>query len=226
MVEGKYLKGKLSIIATPIGNLEDITLRAMRTLKDADIIACEDTRRTSILCSKYDIKKPLVSYHSYSKLKKTEHLIEQLQAGKNIGLVSDAGTPGISDPGFLIIKKAIEANILIESIPGPSAIIASLAISGKPTNKFIFEGFLSNKSSQRRKRLEFLRQEKRTVVLYESPHRIVKLLQDILDIYGDIEIACARELTKKFEDVKREKVSNIVQHFTENKPKGEFTVII
>ena len=220
------LTGTLYVIATPIGNLEDITIRAINTLKSIDMIACEDTRRTRILTERYGINKQLVSFYSYNQMRKTSYLIEELKKGKNIGLVSDAGTPGISDPGYVVIKAAIENEIPVESIPGPAALISALVVSGKPTNKFIFEGFLSNKSGQRRKRLNELKAESRTIIIYESPHRIEKLLKDILDVFGDRNIACVRELTKKFEEIKRGKVSEIVEAFTQKPPKGEFIVIL
>jgi len=219
-------KGELLIIATPIGNLEDITIRAINSLKSVDIIACEDTRRTRILTAHYSISKPLVSFYSYNKVKRLDSLISHLLNGKTIGLVSDAGTPGISDPGYTIIKAAIDKGIKVSSIPGPSALISALVSSGKPTHKFLFEGFLSNKSAQRRRRLADLKKEERTVILYESPHRLLKLLKDILDVLGDAEIVCARELTKKFEEIKRGKVSEIIEYFTGFKPRGEFVVIL
>lgn len=218
--------GTLYIVSTPIGNLEDITLRAIRILKEVDLIACEDTRHTKILTSKYGINTPLTSYFSYNKMQKGDILLEKLKNGSTIALVTDSGTPGISDPGAHIAKLAINSNIPIISIPGPTAMIAALSISGKPTHKFVFEGFLSNKSSQRRKRLAELKDEERTVVLYESPHRITKMLQDIFDIYGDVEIAIAREVTKKFEEIRREKVSESISHFTSTKPRGEFILVI
>ncbi|MBL7069747.1 MAG: 16S rRNA (cytidine(1402)-2'-O)-methyltransferase [Candidatus Omnitrophica bacterium] len=218
--------GTLYIVSTPIGNLEDITLRAIRTLKEVDLIACEDTRHTRILTSKYGISTPLVSYFQYKKIQKGEFLIGKLKNGKNIALASDAGTPGISDPGVHIIRLALENKIPVVSIPGPTALIAALTVSGKPTHKFVYEGFLSNKSSQRRRRLKELSEEKRTVILYESPHRIVRMLTDILEVYGDIEIALARELTKKFEEVRRERVSSLIQHFKSTPPRGEFVLII
>jgi len=218
--------GTLFIVATPIGNLEDITIRAINTLKSVDIIACEDTRHTSILTQRYDIHKPMVSFYSYNQIKRVDQLINELMGGKNIALVSDAGTPGISDPGFTIIRAAINNGITVSSIPGPSAVIAGLVISGKPTDKFVFEGFLSNKSSQRQKRLQELKQETRTIVLYESPHRILKLLEDINTIMEDREVVCIRELTKKFEEVKRGKASEIKDHFSAKRPQGEFLVIL
>lgn len=218
--------GTLYIVSTPIGNLEDITLRAIRVLKEVDLIAAEDTRHTKILLDRYDIKKRLLSYYSYNKLRKKDEIIDLLKEGKNIALVSDAGTPGISDPGFLLIKSAIENGIPIEGIPGPTGLIAALVLSGKPTAKFIFEGFLSNKSAKRRRQLEALKDEERTIIFYESCHRIVKFLKDLLDVMGDREICVSRELTKKFEEIKREKVSSLLEHFTKVKPKGEFIVIV
>lgn len=219
-------KGTLYVVSTPMGNLEDITLRAIRTLKEVDLIAAEDTRHTKILLDRYNIKKRLVSFYSYNKLRRKDEIINSLKGGKNVALVSDAGTPGISDPGFVLIRGVIEENIALVPIPGPTALITALTVSGKPTCKFVFEGFLSNKASKRRHRLEYLKSEERTVVIYESCHRITKLLGDIKDVMGDREIAVARELTKKFEEVKRDKVSAIFEHFSNTKPRGEFVVII
>jgi len=218
--------GSLYIVATPIGNLDDITVRAVDTLRAVDIIACEDTRRTSILTSKYGISKPLVSFYSHNQLSRTGQLLKSLEAGKNVALVSDAGTPGISDPGYVIIKAAISGNIPVIPVPGPSALISALIVSGKPTHKFVFEGFLSNKQSQRRKRLRELKDDERTIILYESPHRIVKLLEDIVHEMGDREIVCVRELTKKFEEIKREKAADIAAFYQKNTAKGEFVVIL
>ena len=219
-------KGTLYIVSTPIGNLEDITLRAIRILKEVDLIAAEDTRRTRILLDRYNIKKRLVSFYSYNRIKRKDEIINFLKEGRNIALVSDAGTPGISDPGFSLIKGAIENNIQPISIPGPTALIEALVVSGKPTAKFVFEGFLSNKASQRKKRLEFLKKEERTIILYESCHRITKLLSDMLEVMGDKDIVITRELTKKFEEIKREKISVLLEHFSHNRPRGEFIVVI
>jgi 16S rRNA (cytidine1402-2'-O)-methyltransferase len=220
------MPGTLYVVSTPMGNLEDITLRALRTLKEADLIVAEDTRRTGILLDRYDIKKKLISFYSYNRVRKKDEIMNQLKGGKEVALVSDAGTPGISDPGYTLIKGAIDAGIPTVAIPGPAALITALVVSGKPTNKFIFEGFLSNKSSKRRKRLEYLKNEERTVIIYESCHRITKLLADIADILGDREIAVARELTKKFEEVKRDRVSVLGKHFSGTRPRGEFIVVI
>ncbi len=219
-------QGTLYIVSTPIGNLEDITLRALHTLKEVDFIAAEDTRHTKILLNKYNIHKPLISYYSFNRLQKKDKIIRLLKEGRKVALVSDAGTPGISDPGAVLIKAAIEEGLPVTAIPGPAALIMALVISGKPTNKFAFEGFLSNKSTRRRKQLEALKNEKRTIIIYESCHRITKLLNDIVDIMDDREIALARELTKKFEEIKRTKASALLRHFSDTKPRGEFIVII
>lgn len=220
------MPGTLYIVATPIGNLADITLRAIDTLKSVDMIACEDTRHTKILLDRYEVKAPTTSFFEYNKIQKADYILRLLKEGRSIALVSDAGTPGISDPGYNIIRLAIDHNIPLVAIPGPSALITALVTSGKPTHKFVFEGFLSNKSAARRSRLKALKADGRTVVIYESPHRIIKLLADILEIYGDIEIALARELTKKFEEMRREKVSLMLGHFRSVRPKGEFIVVI
>ncbi len=216
----------LYIVSTPIGNLKDITLRALDILKEVGLIAAEDTRHTKILLNHYSIKTPLTSYFEYNKLTKGDYLIKLLKEGKNIALVSDSGTPGISDPGAHIIKLAIKNNIPLTAIPGPAAFIYALTVSGKPTDKFVFEGFLSSKSSARKNRLKELSCEKRTMVLYESPHRLLKTLQDIYEIFGDIEIAVLRELTKVFEEQRREKVSSAIWHFKAAKPRGEFVIVI
>lgn len=218
--------GSLYIVSTPIGNLGDITLRAIEVLNAVDLIAAEDTRHTRILTAHYNIKTPLTSFYEYNKITKGKYIIEQLQNGKNIALVSDAGTPGISDPGYSIIKDSIDKGITIIPIPGPAALITALVISGKPTHRFTFEGFLPPKKAARIKRLKELAADKRTRIFYESPHRLTKTLEDMLEVFGDIEIVCTRELTKKFEEIKRGKVSTLVEYFNINKPKGEFILII
>jgi len=220
------MPGTLYIVSTPIGNLKDITLRAIEVLKQVELIAAEDTRHTKILTSRYGIKTPLTSYFRHNRIKKADSLIGFLKEGKDVALVSDAGTPGISDPGFVIIKKALEEGVTVIPIPGPAAFLTALSVSGLPTNKFVFEGFLSNKSSQRRKRLRELSTGERTVIIYESPHRLLKTLKDILEIMGDIPIVCARELTKKFEEIRREKASESIRHFTNAKVLGEFIIIL
>ncbi len=220
------MTGKLFVVSTPIGNLKDITFRAIETLKTISLIACEDTRHTKKLLSHYGINTPTTSYFEYNKIQKGEYLLKLLKEGKDIALVSDSGTPGISDPGFNIIRLAIENNISVTIIPGPSAIIAGLILSGMPTDSFVFEGFLSQKPGKRRNELEALCREKRTIVIYESPHRLLKILKDVLDIMGDREIAICREITKVFEEAIRLKVSEAVEHFTKTEPRGEFIIVI
>lgn len=216
----------LYIVATPIGNLKDITLRALEVLKTVDLIACEDTRHSRILTSHYQITTPLTSYFEYNKFTKGEYLLRLLKEGKNIALICDAGTPGISDPGYHIIKIAYDNHIPITAIPGPCALINALSLSGAPSEKFIFEGFLSHKSQARLRRLRELNVESRTIVLYESPHRLLKLLADISEAFGEREIICAREATKRFEEVKKDKPVSLIEHFKKHPPRGEFVVII
>lgn len=220
------MTGTLYVVSTPIGNLKDITLRAIEILKSADIIAAEDTRHTRILTNHYDIKTPLTSYFEHNKITKGEYIIKTLKEGRSVALVSDAGTPGISDPGAHIIKLAVENDIKVEQIPGPSALIAGLVSSGMPTDRFIFEGFLPSKPGARKNRLKEFLDERRTIIFYESPHRITKTLEDILEIFGDIKVACLRELTKKFEEIRRQKASELIKHFTETKPLGEFIICL
>ena len=216
----------LYIVATPIGNLKDITFRAIEVLKSVDLIACEDTRHTKILLDHYDIHKPTTSFFQQNRFTKGEYILGLLKEGKDIALVSDAGTPGILDPGYNLINLAIENEIAITVIPGATAFVNALVLSGKPAHEFIFVGFLPNRSGARQNRLKALAQEKRTVILYESCHRILSTLEDINTIFGDKEIAVVRELTKKFEEVKRDKASNLIEHFKKGKPRGEFVLVI
>ena len=215
----------LYVVSTPIGNLGDITYRAIEILKSVDLIACEDTRRTKILCQHYQIHTPLSSYYEYNKAAKGDYLLRLLKEGKRIALVSDAGTPGISDPGYSLIRLALEAGINIVSVPGPTALVSVLSISGFPTNKFYFEGFLPVKSGARRKRLQSLGKLGVTVILYESPHRIVRTLQDISEALGNRPLAVGREVTKKFEEVLRDDCETLLKKFKAAKPKGEFVII-
>lgn len=216
----------LYIVSTPIGNLKDITYRAVETLKSVDLIAAEDTRHTRILCNHYDIKTPLTSYFEHNKIKKSEYLLKLLQEGKEIALVTDAGTPGISDPGYYLIRLAKRHDIPMAVIPGATALIAALSLSGLPCHNFIFEGFLPVKSAARRKKLEQFKGEERTIIFYESPHRIVKTLKDIDEILKGSYVVCAREITKKFEEVKEGVASELLDHFSKKKPRGEFVLLI
>lgn len=219
--------GTLSIIGTPIGNLEDITLRALRTLKEVDLIAAEDTRRTRKLLSYYDIHTPLISYHEYSKQKRTWQLMEYLREGKNIALVSDAGTPCISDPGFRILREALDEGFPVETIPGVSALTGALSICGLPTDRFVFEGFLDGRTKRRQNQLTHLREEERSLVLFESPHRLLACLEDIQSIFGPRRVCVVREMTKKFEEVLRGHISAVLE-ILQSRPniKGEITLII
>lgn len=219
--------GTLYICGTPIGNLEDVSIRLLKTLRKVDLIACEDTRQTLKLLNRYKIKNKMISYHKYSRPGKEEFLISQLSRGKDVALVSDAGMPGISDPGEMLIKKAINAGINIEVIPGPVALIAALSISGFDSSAFVFAGFLPASSAKRRQSLQQYLTEKRTVIVYEAPHRLNAALADVKSILGSKRvIAVARELTKKFEEVKRGPVEELMEYYQANPPKGEFCLLI
>ncbi len=218
--------GTLHVVATPIGNLQDITVRAIETLKAVDVIACEDTRQTGKLLAHYEIRKPLVSLHDHNERARAPELIEKLRSGQSIALVSDGGTPLISDPGWHLVHRVLEEKLPVTWIPGPTALIGALVLSGLPTDRFVFEGFLPAKPGARRKRLEALKQEERTIVFYESPHRLLKTLKDVHDVLGDVQMSCARELTKTFEEVKRGTVSRVIEHFEQHAPRGEFVIAI
>ena len=220
------MTGTLYIVSTPIGNLKDLSARAVETLKSVDVIACEDTRQTGKLLQHCGISKPMASLHDHNERARTPQLIEQLKSGRSIALVSDGGTPLVSDPGWRFVRKAIDAGIAVSWIPGPSALVGALVLSGLPTERFIFEGFLPVTSGRKRTRLEALKNEERTVVLYESPHRVVKTLTEIREVLGDIQVACARELTKMFEEVRRGSVSELIAHFEQKAPKGEFVIVL
>jgi len=218
--------GTLYVVATPIGNLEDLTLRALRVLKEVDLVACEDTRRTRVLLSHFGIHVAMTSYFEHNKLSKGERILRTLRDGRSVALVTDAGTPGISDPGYKLINLAKQNNISITVVPGPAAVVAALSFSGYPSDRFIFEGFLPVKPGQRRKKLESLKDEERTVIFYESPHRLLKSLKDIEEVLDDPKIFIARELTKKFEEGIEAKASELIKHFSQKGVKGEFVIIL
>lgn len=218
--------GTLYIVATPIGNLEDMSFRAIRTLNDVDLIAAEDTRHTIKLLNHYNIQKPLTSYYEHNKTVKGNYLIEQLINGKSIAITSDAGMPGISDPGEDIIGLAIANNIKVSVIPGPSAVIAGVVVSGLPSGRFVFEGFLPFKKKQRVQRLDLLKNETRTMVFYEAPHKLKNTLKDFREVLGNRKISLARELTKKYEEVIRCRLDEAIQLYEENTPRGEYVVIV
>lgn len=220
------LEPGLYIVSTPIGNLEDITLRALSVLKEVDLIACEDTRRTGILLNHYQIKNRLISYHEYNKVQRTPEILESLRQRNSIALVSDAGTPGISDPGYYLIRAAIENNYKVIPIPGASAIMAGIVISGLPSDRFAFEGFLPKREGRKRKKLEDLKLETRTMIFYDSPNRIKRTLNDMLEIFSDRKIVLVRELTKKFEEAIRGKISEIIEILEKRELKGEIVLIV
>jgi 16S rRNA (cytidine1402-2'-O)-methyltransferase len=219
-------KGTLYIVSTPIGNMEDITLRALRILKEVDLIAAEDTRRTGLLLKHFGIQASLTSYFEGNELKKREFILAKLKEGKNVALVSDAGTPGVSDPGFRLIQLAIENQLSIIPIPGSSAVITALSVSGLPTDAFLFKGFLPHKSKKRRDLLKELENARETLIFYESPHRISETLRDILDILGEREIVLTRELTKVYEEIIRGNASEILNQVGDRRLKGEITLVI
>ena len=218
--------GTLYIVATPIGNLEDITLRAIRVLREADLIAAEDTRHTRHLLDRYQIGTQLTSYHDHNKEEKAPVLVARLLEGKNIALVSDAGTPGISDPGYFLINLAVDQNVSVVPIPGATAAIAALSVSGLPTDSFVFEGFLPAKHTARLKRLRELVNEERTLIFYEAPHKIIKTVEDMLEVFGNRRAVITRELTKMHEETIRGTLSEILKHLHTGSIKGEFTVIV
>ena len=220
------MSGKLYICPTPIGNLEDMTYRTVRILNEVDLIAAEDTRHSIKLLNHFEISKPLTSYHEHNKDSKGGYLINKLLDGENIALISDAGMPGISDPGEDIIKQAIEHNIEIEVLPGATASITALVGSGLETAKFAFEGFLDRDKKTRRAQLEDVKEESRTLIFYESPHRLKDTLKDMLKILGNRKIALSRELTKKYQEVIREDIETVINVFNEKEVKGEFVLIV
>lgn len=220
------MNGKLYLVSTPIGNLKDITLRGLEILREVDLIAAEDTRKSGILLRKYNIKKPKISYNDRNKQVQAQKLVDLMKRGKNCALMSDSGTPGIQDPGYYLVRLAIEEGIDITPIPGASALLAAAVVSGLPIDRFTFEGYLPRKKGRRRKRLEFLREEPRTIIFFESPHRIINTLIDIIEILGDRDCVLARELTKKFEEIIRNRVSKILSHCRTKGVRGEYVILV
>lgn len=220
------MSGKLYICPTPIGNLEDITYRTLRVLNEVDLIAAEDTRHSIRLLNHFEISKPLTSYHDHNKDTKGDYLISKLLEGENIAVISDAGMPGISDPGELIVRQAIENNIEIEVLPGATAFVTALVGSGLNTYRFAFEGFLDRDKKVRRQQLEEVKEERRTVIFYESPHRLKETLKDMLKILGNRKISVNRELTKKYQEIIREDLETVINIFNEREVKGEFVLIV
>ena len=216
----------LYLVATPIGNLEDITLRALRTLKECDLVAAEDTRRTGQLLKHFGISKPLLSYFQFNEARRSEQIIERLRQGQKIALVTDAGSPGISDPGERVVKAAIAAGFRVEAVPGPSALVTALTASGLPTDEFHFLGFLPHKSGQRRRELERLQGIGGTLVFYESPYRIEKLLTELSEVFPARQVVLARELTKKFEEYLRGTPAELLALLQQRSLKGEFVVLV
>ena len=218
--------GSLYLVSTPIGNLEDITLRALRILKEVDLIAAEDTRQTRRLLTHYNIQTPLTSYFEGNQHAKADKLIERMKAGETVALVSDAGTPIISDPGYPLLRGCIDAGICIVPIPGTSAVITAASVSGLPLHNFTFEGFLSPKSGKRKRQLSALIEEARTLIFFESPHRLCRFLEDAREVMGERNIVVTRELTKKFEEIFRGTVTEALEKFQDTEPRGEFTILI
>ena len=216
----------LYIVPTPIGNLADITFRAVEVLKNADLILAEDTRTSSVLLNHYQIQKPITPYHQHNEHKIVQHLVEQLAAGKTMALLTDAGTPGISDPAFLLVRECVKNDIKVECLPGATAFVPALVNSGLPINSFVFEGFLPLKKGRQTK-LKQLATEERTIVIYESPMRLVKTLEDFIEYFGEERQCCiSRELTKKFEENKRGTVREVHDYFTEKGVKGEIVIVV
>ena len=218
--------GILYLVATPIGHLGDMTHRAVETLKTVDWIACEDTRHSNVLLDHYGIQKPLVSYFDFSESKKAPEMARRIASGERAALISDAGTPGIADPGYRLIQESLKLNVHLEALPGASAFLTALVLSGLPTNRFAFEGFAPLKSGAKKKWLEGLKEEDRTVVFYESPHRLLKTLEAMKEVLGDVPVVVARELTKKFEEVSRTRLSGQIERFSSKKIRGEFVVLL
>lgn len=218
--------GTLYLVPTPVGNLEDITFRALTVLKEADLVLAEDTRTSGVLLKHFEIKKPMFSYHKFNEHQTVNRVVERLKSGETVAVVSDAGTPGISDPGFLVAREAIKAGVEVITLPGATAFVPALVSSGLPCDKFCFEGFLPQKKG-RQTRLNALREETRTIIFYESPHRIVKTLEQLLEVFGaDRPVSVCREISKIHEESVRGTVEEVLAHFKANEPRGEFVIVL
>lgn len=220
------MQGKLYLCATPIGNLEDMTFRAVRTLQEADLIAAEDTRNSIKLLNHFHIKTPMTSYHEYNKIEKAHYLVNQMLEGKHVALITDAGTPGISDPGEDLVRLAYEAGIEVTSLPGACACVTALTLSGLPTRRFCFEAFLPADKKERREILEELKTETRTIILYEAPHRLVRTLQELLEALGDRRMTLCRELTKKHETAFATTLAGALEYYRDQEPRGECVIVL
>ena len=220
------MEGKLYLCPTPIGNLGDISQRTLETLRSVDLIAAEDTRNTGLLLARYEIKAPLISYHQHNEKQRSQELIERMQQGAQIALVTDAGMPAISDPGQVLVRRCHEAGVPVTALPGPCAFVTALALSGLDSRRFIFEGFLPVDKKERRQVLEDLRTSRRTMIFYEAPHRVKETLKTMAEVAGDRPAAAVRELTKKFEEIKLMKLSDLAAYYEENEPRGEYVLLV
>ena len=218
--------GKLSLVATPIGNLEDMTFRAVRILKEADLIAAEDTRNSIRLLNHFGIGTKMTSYHEYNKYDKAEYLVDRMLEGLHVALITDAGTPGISDPGEELVRKCLDNGIPVTSIPGASACVTALSLSGQPTRRFVFEAFLPNDKKERKRILDSLVNETRTIILYEAPHHLKKTLDELYSVLGNREMTICRELTKKYETINKSNIIDMISYYRENEPRGEYVLVI
>ena len=220
------MEGKLYLCPTPIGNLGDISQRTLETLQAVDLIAAEDTRNTGLLLARYEIKAPLISYHQHNEKQRSQELIERMQQGAQIALVTDAGMPAISDPGQILVRRCHEAGVPVTALPGPCAFVTALALSGLDSRRFIFEGFLPVDKKERRQVLEDLRTSRRTMIFYEAPHRVKETLKTMAEVAGDRPAAAVRELTKRFEEIKLMKLSDLAAYYEENEPRGEYVLLV
>lgn len=219
-------QGMLYVVPTPVGNMEDMTFRAIRILKEADVILAEDTRTSSVLLHHFEIRNQLISHHKFNEHQTCQHVVERILSGQTVALISDAGTPGISDPGFLLVRECTRAGIEVQTLPGATAFVPALVSSGLPCDKFCFEGFLPQKKG-RQKRLQELKDEERTIIFYESPYRVVKTLQQFAEVFGsERPVSVCREISKVHEESVRGTIQEVLSHFTEHEPKGEFVIIL